>query len=442
MKDPVPQPVMFDPQRRAASKELQSAVASLAAYLEQHEAALGLRKKARKDTDRKSFRLAVEAIACNLAALPLLSNDRPLAVPRSSGMMWAKGRYRDPVYGQHFLDALDLMARPEVGFAEVLTRGYKFKGGQKGQSTIKPTAAFNARLSPFGNRWDAFGRAEEPEVLILKGLKHGGAESAEAIDYLDTRQTRRMRKEVQRINAYLRQAPLTVIGQDGGPIGTDDDDRPIDPSQRSVRRIFNNGDWQQGGRLFDGFWETMRREDRFRLLRIRTAALPEGERIANVDFSQLFPRLAYQWVKQEPPEGDLYDLIGGGVSREGFKKLLNSLLFADRPLTRWPRKTSSLFPDGTKLRDAIALIRNSHQPIAHLFGTGIGYRFMFVESNILIEALIDLFASGITALPLHDSVLVAASDAEAAKAIMENAFERATGESRGKLKVDFGLQSQ
>jgi hypothetical protein len=43
---------------------------------------------------------------------------------------------------------------------------------------------------------------------------------------------------------------------------------------------------------------------------------------------------------------------------------------------------------------------------------------------------------------LHDSVLVAASETEAAKAIMEQAFEMATGESCGKLKVDFGLQLQ
>jgi hypothetical protein len=182
----------------------------------------------------------------------------------------------------------------------------------------------------------------------------------------------------------------------------------------------------------------MRREDRFRLLRICTEAHPEGEPIANVDFSQLFPRLAYQLIKQEPPDGDLYDLAGGGVSRDGFKKLINALLFANGPLIRWPSETSSLFVEGTKLRDAMSLVRSCHPAIAHLFGTGIGFRLMFIESNILIEALRDLYAANITALPVHDSVLVAASEAEAAKAIMEEAFERTTGESRGKLKVDFG----
>jgi hypothetical protein len=228
-----------------------------------------------------------------------------------------------------------------------------------------------------------------------------------------------MRKQIQRINAFLRSAPITIIRQDGGPIGTEDDGQPIDPTRRSVRRIFNNCDWQQGGRLFDGFWETMRREDRFRLLRICSAKHPDGEPIANVDFSQLFPRLAYQKVNQEPPHGDLYDLAGEGVSREGFKKLINAFLFARGPLTRWPSETSRLFAKGTKLRDAVGLVRSSHRPIAHLFGTGIGYRFMFIESNILIEALLVLYARGITALPLHDSVLVAASEAEGARAVME-----------------------
>lgn len=107
-------------------------------------------------------------------------------------------------------------------------------------------------------------------------------------------------------------------------------------------------------------------------------------------------------------------------------------------MTRWPRDMSHLFASGTKLRDALSLIRQEHAPIAHLFGTGIGYRFMFIESGVLIEAVLDCFANGITALPLHDSVLVAESDAEAARAIMEQAFERGTGESGGKLKVDFG----
>src|ERR1700693_96346 len=106
---------MFDPQRRAISGELGVAIKCLIAFLELREAGLGLRKRARREDDRRSFGLAGEALGCNLAVLRLADPRRPLAIPRSSGVMWARGRYSNPVYGQHFLDALDLMARPEVG---------------------------------------------------------------------------------------------------------------------------------------------------------------------------------------------------------------------------------------------------------------------------------------------------------------------------------------
>jgi hypothetical protein len=145
-----------------------------------------------------------------------------------------------------------------------------------------------------------------------------------------------------------------------------------------------------------------------KFLRISTHANPDGEPIANVDFGQLFPTLAYHREGLSVPDGDLYDVIGGGLRREGWKKLTNALLFADGPMTRWPEGTSSLFGKGTKLRDALGIVKHFHAPIAHLFGTGIGFKLMLMESEILIQALGGLAQRGITALPLHDSVLVAA----------------------------------
>jgi hypothetical protein len=68
---------MFDPQRRAESGELRAALKCLIAFLELREAGLGVRKRARREADRKSFGLAVEAIACNLAVLRLTDPGRP-----------------------------------------------------------------------------------------------------------------------------------------------------------------------------------------------------------------------------------------------------------------------------------------------------------------------------------------------------------------------------
>jgi hypothetical protein len=78
---------------------------------------------------------------------------------------------------------------------------------------------------------------------------------------------------------------------------------------------------------------------------------------------------------------------GDAASRKGWKTLISALLFADGPTTRWPEDTSSVFAPGTKLADAVALIRKAHAPIAHLFGSGIGFKLMLMESEILVLAL-------------------------------------------------------
>lgn len=127
------------------------------------------------------------------------------------------------------------------------------------------------------------------------------------------------------------------------------------------------------------------------------------------------------------PEGDIYDIARDGSARGGWKKLLNALLFADKPLKRWPRVTRELFSGGTRLPNAIRAIKDRHRPIAPLFERGLGFELMFIESELLIPVLLQLSGEGITALPLHDSVLVAVSQAERAKELMIASFEACTG---------------
>jgi hypothetical protein len=434
-------PVWFDPQRRAASGKLKAATAGLARELEAQERALGLRQRARMENARRGFRLALEALACNLASLCMMHLWTPLAVPRSSGVMWAKSRYSSPVFGQHFLDALHLMAHPEIDLIEDVARGFKFAGSAGQQSTVRATNKFAAWCLSLALTWPDFTRAEEPEVLVLRGAKDRSTGEAEAIDYKDTALTRKRRNQVQRINRYLFHAPIS-IASDEPLLGFTEDGRPIDLTRRTVRRIFNNGSWKQGGRLYDAFWETMPREDRFKFLRIRTTAHPEGESIANVDHAQLFPRLAYVQMNRIPPEGDLYDIDGQGSHREGYKRLVNALLLSNKMPRNWPKGMREDFPPGARLRNVVNAIEERHAPIAHLFGTGAGFRLMLIESEILVDTLLTLYAQGVTALPLHDSVLVAASDARLAERAMHASFERSIGCACASLKTTFAEEDE
>jgi hypothetical protein len=72
---------------------------------------------------------------------------------------------------------------------------------------------------------------------------------------------------------------------------------------------------------------TLERTERFRTIRIA------GAKIANVDYSSLFPRMAYARAQAEQPDGDVYDVAGNGTCRDGWKVVINAMLFATKPGT-------------------------------------------------------------------------------------------------------------
>jgi len=438
---PSRQGVLFDPGRRAGTAPLREAIGEFAIWLEGQELTLGLKQRKRKRTNMADFRLAVEALVCNFLFLRLAQEERPLAVPRGSDTMWSTGRYKPKVYGSHFLDALNVMEHPGVGVIQTVAKGYRYPDSQGTLTRIEATPRLYDHIAVSGITWDALGREMPTNVLVLKEPKPANGEARE-VEYPETEDIAKLRREVVALNTWLAKAPLFLLPDAQGTHGLGDNGQPVDPTCRYVRRIFNNGSWYEGGRLYDGFWETMPRGERFERLRIGTPSNPDGEPIANVDYGQLFPRLAYMLARATPPEGDLYDIFGDGSSRAGVKKLFNALLFARKPLGHWPAETVSLFPKGMKLRDAIAAIERKHPAIAHLFGTGLGFKLMNIESRVLMRSLKALRYEGITALPLHDSVLVARSNAEHAMAILEEAIEELTPEGfHAVVTIDQGIEN-
>lgn len=417
------QHMRFDPQLRARTPGLIEAVRHFTWHLLAKESKLGLRSRARKDDDRRKFGLAVEAVACNLLLLSLTHTNAALAAPLGSDLMWGTSRYRSPVYGEHFRSLLGLMERMKL--LKRIQKGYRVSKTAKAPSLFKTTTGFGKHFPMV--TIDAFRREQEPEILILKEIKDDDDKAA-LVNYRDGQKTRRLRNQVQRLNDFLLNADIELVGTRSSARLADNGE-VIATYRRTVRRTFNNKNWQQGGRLAGGFWMTMPRKDRFRRIRI------QGKSVADVDYQQLFPRLAYVRAGALPPTGDLYDVMGDGTGRDGWKLLLNALLFTRGTLKRWPRDCSPLLP-GLNLKQAVARLKERHQPIASLFGTGIGFTLMFVESEMLIAVVTHLFEKGIVALPLHDAVLVAKPHAKTAKAAMEHIFRLQTGQDRAFVKVD------
>ena len=424
---PSPHLVWFDPQLRANDKKLATAIRGFGHLVEGRETELGLRSRSRTLSAKRSFNQAVEAICCNLMVARMVGNGALLAVPLAHDTMWGKGRYANSVYGKHFLDLIKVLEG--IGLIERKTTGYRFSKA-KAPSLMRVTDRLLEHLPAECARWNDIRREADDELIVLKADKDEDG-SSPPIDYRETSDTKRWRGQVRRINKRMAAAGIELMPDPGAPfIG--EKGYLVASFRRSLHRTFNNGSWKEGGRLWGGFWMAMKRDQRFRRIRI------DGEPIADVDYQQLYPRLAYARAQVPPPEGDFYDVAGDGSSRDGWKILINAMLFAEGRLGNWPDDTQSYFPEGMTLKQAVELIKRTHGPIVHLFGRGLGYQLMWMESDILVSAMTILFKMGITALPLHDAVLVPRSQAEAAKDVMEYELERRIGYRRATVKIDFG----
>lgn len=232
------------------------------------------------------------------------------------------------------------------------------------------------------------------------------------INYVDTEETLKLREEVGEINAFLNTQTITL---DGDPQGT------IRLTRRFLlRSISDPHEFTLHGRIYGGFWQSLRKNKRGGL-RIN------GESIADLDFVSMFPQLAYARVGALPPEGDLYAIPGLEAHRAGVKAGFSALLSVSSEMRKLPGEVKAALPEvwtASRFKQAIA---EKHPALAPLFGRDTGSDLMFTESRILMAVLRKLMAQGIAALPMHDGIMVASSNAGLAEAAMQDASELVIG---------------
>ena len=91
----------------------------------------------------------------------------------------------------------------------------------------------------------------------------------------DDEATLALRQQMTDINAWLARADITCSHPQ------------VDPAQRRLRRIFNNSDFAQGGRLYGGFWQPCPRMKR------QEHILIEGDCCVELDYGQMSLLLLY-----------------------------------------------------------------------------------------------------------------------------------------------------
>jgi hypothetical protein len=351
----------------------------------------------------------VAALVCDAIHRDLTQRGERVAITLSNQKLGKRSRYRAPVLSKTLPHILSLL-QPSILKVE---KGHQAYFGKARQTTFAVSARFRGLVAHRKITLADLGRESDGELLILKKAKEDVWSGGEFAEYVDTSKTKAFRDQLRRINRYLAAADVEI--DEAHPAAA-----RIDLSDRTMRRYFNNGRFDHGGRLFGGFWQGLSKADR------ASALIIDGDNPVTVDYRQMAARLLYARAGVRPPD-DCYGVPGFEHCRAGWKKLLNAMLFQGDTLTRLPQGTAALLPPRIGLKEARRLLLDHNRPIARLIKRDIGFELMFTESQILVDVLLGLEELGITALPIHDAVIVAAARAEEAAAVMATVFRKHTG---------------
>ncbi|WP_423370161.1 hypothetical protein [Burkholderia sp. LMG 32019] len=373
------------------------------------DAAMPKRQRARKAVDQQMFEAQVESLVCEAIHRERGCPEQWTTIPRAKGKLGKKSRYRSPVMRESIRDVLDGLSSPSVGLLEQC-KGAPSKHARSPQTTFRASDKLLAQASRLSMSWDDFDRREGGEVIVLKEPREDHWSDPERIEYEDTDETIKYREQMQAINAWLRGADIERSRSSW---------LDVDLGNRQLKRYFNAGRFDRGGRLFGGFWQDMSKAGRKDLL-------IDGEPAVELDFSQAGPRILYG-LAGVTLDRDAYAVRGFEGNRDGIKKMFAAMTNAGAPLERFPEKTKELFPKGTKAGEVCGAILKHHAAIEGHFHRQEGLAVMFRESQIMVSSLLRMMAAGVVALPVHDAAIVAAGAVETAKAIMLEEFHRHTG---------------
>lgn len=398
----------FNPNRLPRTENASLVIEHIISQVLSYEESFKLRKRKRKQEDMQSFRKIITAICCDLIHNQFTSPEKPIYISLSKRILGLTGRYTSPIMAKVLPDILERLAAPEMAFV-LMEKGHRgFERKDNKRTTIAAGASLLTLIFEHKLSLEDFTIDINQETIILKSTKESVFDKGEWIDYVDTEFTIRCRSDLLMVNRWLRDADINC----------DEAEADVDTSDRFLKRYFSNNSFESCGRLYGGFWQLMKKVKR------KSALSINDEPIVALDYSQAVSRIAYGVVNATPPIHDSYELPSGKYDRNDIKKIFSAMIYADHPLTRFPKDTRKNFEMRVSFSEVRDEIVGYHQPISHLFGTGIGLKLMYTESQILISALLECMRMGIVALPVHDALIVAESDKEQVTEIMLTSFRR------------------
>lgn len=205
-------------------------------------------------------------------------------------------------------------------------------------------------------------------------------------------------------------------------------------SHHGYVRLFHNGDnprflWNMGGRLysqhFTDSYQVMSSEQRLKMT-------INGEPVAEVDIRASYLTIFLSLHGIQLADGDPYELPGlGPEHRSAVKQWMVATFGNSRPIVRWPPRMLQKSPELKQYNvTAITKAAIAKYPVLGAWGqplrtvTHNWADLMWMESNVMQSTMLALKREhGIPSLSVHDSLIVPAHSAEAARTMLEEKFQ-------------------
>lgn len=176
-------------------------------------------------------------------------------------------------------------------------------------------------------------------------------------------------------------------------------------------RQFNNGSFEEGGRLYGGWWISIPKQ-------LRPRISINGQATVELDYSGCAIRMLYHQRGLECPD-DPYHLeaIAAFETEKGypprhFREAIKDLTQARINGANREKDMMCELKDGVTFspqftREKVtAMIEAKHKAIGDAFGSGEGIRLQRMDSELALNIVTELMEQGISALPIHDSFIV------------------------------------
>jgi|GEM_PF-6271342 len=303
------------------------------------------------------------------------------------------------------------------------------------QSTLTPTKKLLNAISNYGltNRDIIHDTASEP-VLHLKDKKKNLLTVC-----IKEHSIKEKDADMRIINKHLSKYPITISDayKTNAPDQLLHDNTKLAQSN-FLYKVFNNGSFGLGGRLYGGQWQLIKS-------RIRPHLLIDGNKTVEWDYQGCQPRWVYHNMGLELTD-DPYNmpkveelLLSLDICETKVRKAIKyqTTCMLSSPRKYKAKAVNELLPEKgdekaieinkenfIRIREAIV---QHHKPIEEHFYSGVSLKYQFVESEICTAILLAAVKANIPVLSIHDSFVTTTRNSDWLKEKMTTAYQDKLG---------------